>query len=270
MVSRASAKRACKRGEVQVNGTTAEPSRWVVAGDTVTLLPSQSARAEVFGLDLEVVYEDPFVAVVGKPPGFPVSGNRLRTIAHALPFNLAPSQEPDALPAPWPAHRLDAPTSGLLLVGKTAGALAALNAAFAEGRVDKSYRAIVRGRMGQGGMLDGPLDGKVARTRIMVRDTTPSVRCGWVTSVDAFPETGRTHQIRRHLADAGHPILGDKQYTADGPLLRGSGLYLSAIGVAFTHPVSGQRLQLTMPEPNKFGAFWRRTQKAWADKHPPA
>ncbi len=268
IASRAAAKRACKQGRVLVNGAPAEPSRWVHPGDRLQLVASQSARAAVFGLSLRVLFEDPWMAVVYKPPGYPVSGNRHRTIAHALPFNLAPSDRPDALPAPWPAHRLDAATSGLLVVGKTGHALAALNEAFATGQVRKTYRALVRGRLEGPVTVDRPLDLKAARTHVVPLDTCRSVRCGWITAVDASPAQGRTHQLRRHLSALGHPILGDALYTASGPLLKGSGLYLSATHVALRHPRGDlPEVALEVGQPHKFTALWRRTREAWAAKH---
>ncbi len=266
--TRAAAKRACKRGEILVDGAPAEPSRWTAPGMELALTMRRDTMAAVFELALPVVFEDDAMAVVVKPAGWPVSGNQHRTIAHALPFNLAPSPRPDALPSPWPAHRLDAPTSGLLAVGKTAAALAALNAAFAERAVDKRYRALVVGRLEAERLLDVDVGGRPACTRVVPRLVTPAVKCGWVTTVDAWPDTGRTHQIRRHLAAIGHPILGDRRYATAGPALRGSGLYLSAVGLTLPHPDGRGPVTARADEPPKFASFRRRERRRCARLRP--
>ncbi|TNF24281.1 MAG: RluA family pseudouridine synthase [Deltaproteobacteria bacterium] len=262
--SRAAAKSACKRGEVWVDGAPAEPSRLVSGGEEIALQPRSGPLPAIWDEPLEVVYEDDAIAVVVKPPGVLVSGNQHQTLVHALPANLKPSARPDALPRPQPAHRLDLATSGLVAVGKTASALAALNAAFAERRVHKRYRAVVNGRLEGAGTLSEPLDGRPCETRYAAVEHGPSVRCGWTTVVDLWPLTGRTHQLRRHLAGIGHAIAGDRLYGERRTTLRGQGLFLAAVELTLPHPDDGREITVEIPPPAKHAALLRREARRCA------
>jgi len=261
--SRAAAKAACKRGEVLVEGAPAEPSRFVAGGDTLTLCPRADDPHRVYPAVLTVLHEDDAIAVVLKPPGLPVSGNRHRTLAHALAANLAPSPRPDALPRPQPAHRLDAPTSGLVLVGKTASALAALGRAFVERRVDKRYRALVVGYLAGEGRVDAPIDGAEAQTEYLALAHTRALRTEWITELELRPLTGRTHQLRRHLAGLGHAIMGDRPYGDPRTTLRGQGLFLAATALSLAHPDDGARLSVAIEPPAKFRSLVAREARRW-------
>lgn len=256
--SRTAAKAACKRGDVLVDGAPAEPSRFVSAGQQLTLLPHSGPLPAPFPLELEVAYEDEAIAVVVKPPGLPVSGNQHRTLRHALTANLTTSPRMDALRLPEPAHRLDAATSGLVAVGKTASGLAALNAAFASRSVAKRYRAVVVGRLEGEGTVDVPLGGRPCETRYAAVQHGAAVRCEWLTVVDLWPVTGRTHQLRRHLAGLGHAVVGDRIYGARGTTLRGLGLFLAAVELMLPHPDDGRPIRVEIPPPPKHAALLRR------------
>ncbi|MEZ4241531.1 MAG: RluA family pseudouridine synthase [Myxococcota bacterium] len=262
--TRASARKACRRGEVAVNGEISEGSRWVQPGDEVCWLEPEGARVPVLPLPVEVAWEDDALAIVVKPAGLPTSGALSKTLERTLPHNLRPSPRPDALGAPRPVHRLDAQTQGLVAVAKTRGAHAALGAAFEARTVRKEYRALVVGRLEGEGLVDAALDGRAARTRWAAEEHTPAVRSGWVTTVALRPETGRTHQLRRHLAGLGHPVLGDGLYGEPGTTLVGKGLYLAAVALTFAHPDTGEPLTVRIAEPYKFGAFRAREARRWA------
>ncbi len=153
--------------------------------------------------------------------------------------------EGEALPKPVHAHRLDAPVGGLLIVAKSLPALRGLAAAFEARRVHKRYRAVVMGHPpADEGAIADPIDGKEARTRYALVNCTASADFGRLSQLDLFPETGRKHQLRVHCAQGlGTPILGDLRY---GPneTLRTRGLFLFSFGLAFDHPVTGERLEL--------------------------
>ena len=116
------------------------------------------------------------------------------------------------LKRPQELHRLDAETGGLLICAKTQAAAQALSRAFADRTLQKRYRALVRGALAGCGRVTAPLSGKACVTEWRVAAQTRSQRCDVVTTVDLWPRTGRTHQLRKHMAMIGHPILGDVAY----------------------------------------------------------
>lgn len=262
IASRKGAAKLAKRGLLLVNGQPGEPQRRLRPGDDVALLADLRPVVPILDLPLPVHYEDDWLAVVKKPAGIPVSGNYARTVERALPANLHPSPLPDALPSPRPVHRLDSPTQGLLLVAKTSRALVELGRQFADRTVGKRYRAICMGRIGDEGQIDFPLEERPASTRYRPLLHTPSLTAGWTTTLDLFPLTGRTHQLRRHLAAIGHPILGDAQYT-EGKVLRGKGLFLAALEIDFHHPWDGSECRVEIPEPAKFASLRNRDQRRY-------
>ena len=261
--TRASARKAALRGELVVAGEVSEPARWVAPGTVVQRLEPADANVPVLRRRVPVVFEDDWMAVVRKPGGLATSGNLPRTLERALPFNLKPSSAEDALARPRPAHRLDAPTAGLVAVAKTREALAKLGWAFQERAVEKRYRAVVVGRLDGAHRIEEPIDGRSARTRIEALSHTPALRGGWLTRVDVWPETGRTHQIRRHLAALGTPVLGDAQYGIDGLVLRRKGLFLFALELTLAHPRTDERATWYCDEPGKVGALFARERRRW-------
>lgn len=259
--SRSAARKAMKREEILLEGQVVETSRRIRPGQVLTLLES-TRSPRVYALDLELAYVDPHMAVVLKPPGIPVTGNAHRTLVHALPHNLRPSELPDALALPRHCHRLDRGTGGLVVIARTASALVAINRAFQERQVRKRYRALVRGRLEGEGSVDESVEGREALTRWRAVEHTPSLHVDWFTTVDAWPHTGRRHQIRRHLASLGHPIIGDALYT-EGKLFRNKGMFLWAVELWLPHPATGEELHVSTPEPYKFEAYRARERRRW-------
>jgi 23S rRNA-/tRNA-specific pseudouridylate synthase len=204
------------------------------------------------------------MAVNSKPAGIPVSGNRFKTIAQALPHNLEPSACADALRIPLPVHRLDAPTTGLLVVAKTGTAMVELGRKFADREVRKCYHAVVFGTLTLSGKIDSPVDGKPAQSICTPLRTVSSLRHKSLTLVKLEPLTGRTHQLRIHMAEAGHPIVGDAQYGSEENVLKGKGLLLAATGIALRHPVFPERkINVQKGLPHKFTALLEREERRW-------
>lgn len=246
-------KKAIKRNEILINGEIAKTSDWVEEHQKIELLQQENSAKKIFKLKLQVLFEDPFLAVINKPAGYPTSGNYFKTIENALPFNLQPSSEVDALPNPLPVHRLDNPTAGLLIIAKCRKAQLLLSRQFEAREIVKTYLALVHGTVENELLLLDELDAKPAKTvirplrEIIINNENFSL-------VEALPETGRTHQLRRHLSMANFPIVGDDLYGIQKPTLF-KGLYLASIKLGFTHPITQKPTNLSLPHPKKFQIF---------------
>jgi 23S rRNA pseudouridine1911/1915/1917 synthase len=228
-------------------------------------------------VEFTVVHEDADVLVVDKPAGLvvhPGAGNRDGTLVHGL---VARYPELAALPGlvgsepdrPGIVHRLDRGTSGLMVVARTPDAYHSLVAQLSAREVARTYRALVLGTVdGESGIVDAPIGrsvssptrmaisrkGKESRTRYRVEErfSLPAP----TTLVRASLETGRTHQIRVHLAAIGHPVAGDEPYS-QGRVLPGATItrpFLHAYALAFDHPATGERVSWTSELPADLAA----------------
>lgn len=252
--TRSSFKKAIKKGVVFVNKNVATTALFISGGETIELFQATNNHKE-FNLDLKVVFEDDFLAIIEKPAGIKVNGNSFATIDNALTKNLKPSSQKDAT-RPRPVHRLDYPTSGLLLVGKTNSCIIALNKLFESKEISKTYHAVTIGYMTLKGMISLDIDAKKALTKYVILHTLTSERFGFLNLVKLHPKTGRKHQLRKHLLANGTPILGDKEYFIENLILKGKGLYLHASGLEFTHPVTQKDLSITCNLPKKFNKIF--------------
>lgn len=191
------------------------------------------------------------MALIHKPAGILVSGNSFRTIANALPQCIQKSNLPDATTF-QPIHRLDYGTTGILLVGKTSSSIRSLNKKFEDKEIIKTYYAVAIGRMNLQGRITKKIELKESRTDYRVSESVLSEKYGILNLVKLNPQTGRRHQIRKHLSSIGNPILGDQDYGLEGLILKGKGMYLHAYSLAFIHPFRDERLYFTDPFPEKF------------------
>jgi len=261
--SRNGIKKAIKRGEFFINGVKAETGTWVKPGQIIELAEPASNVIPVYQTSLEVIFEDDYIAVINKPAGIVVSGNRFKTVENALPYNLVESSAEGALTRPGPVHRLDSPTSGLLLIAKTIQARINLGEQFETRKIRKRYRAVLRGRIEKSGRIVSDIDGRSSETDYIPVKNARSIKNDWVTLADLVPGTGRTHQLRKHMADEGFPIIGDKKYGIPDQLFRGKGLFLAAVELYFAHPNDGTPVNIKIDEPEKFKTFMDREERRW-------
>src|ERR1043166_3578828 len=260
--SRARLQRLIENEDVLVNGKVAKPSYKLREHDEieVELIAPPAAFFTPENIPLEIVYEDETLAVVNNPAGLvvhPAAGTPSGTLANALAYHF--QQLPDRGVRPGIVHRLDRDTSGLLVVAKTEAALENLSDQFRDRTVFKSYLALVHGRMASNsGKIDQPLARDPSnRTRMAVvrggRNALTLYRVRHAferfTLLDVELKTGRTHQIRVHLAWLKHPVVGDETYgggrdnTIQDPQLRArvrnlKRQFLHAEKLGFKHPVS--------------------------------
>jgi 23S rRNA pseudouridine1911/1915/1917 synthase len=254
------------RGEITVEGTRVGKSHRVRAGDTIVVAPAARPADAPVPPPVPVRYEDDDVAVVAKPADLVVhSGSGVTTgtlvdALRAMGMMLAPGDDPDR---PGIVHRLDRGTSGLLVIAKTVRALHGLRAQFDTRAVSRRYWALVEGVPETAeAVIDAPiarhpqdrtrfqtaLDGRPARSHYVVR-----AAYGQASRLEVRLETGRTHQVRVHMAALGHPVCGDRAYGASARLAGALGLdrpALHAEHLGFTHPVTGARIAVDEPLPD--------------------
>ena len=261
-------KKAIKKGLIRVNDTIATSGTMLNGGEHLSLSPAAEARPmKKLIFPLKVIYEDDHLAVVHKPAGILVSGNRFKTIANALPQNIQPSTLPDAA-TPQPVHRLDYATTGVLMIGKTNSAIRALNGMFEDKRVEKSYYAVTIGEMKKSGTISTEVEGKKSRTTYTVLESVFSKRFGHLNLVLLSPQTGRRHQLRKHLSSINNPILGDKEYGVEGLVLTGKGLYLHAHSLWFIHPFTKEALLIKDEIPQRFKKIFNFSRQENWDNRP--
>jgi len=257
VTSKKGMKKVIEKGLVKVNGTVAYTSTYINGGEVIELFESEEiSNKPIIDLDLEILFEDDYLAIVNKPAGIVVSGNKSYTLENAFPLALKISEQPDALPRPLPAHRLDYPTSGALLVGKTANTITALNKLFENKKISKTYQAICQGKLPTGLATEGEIittiKGKKAQTKYKIIQSVPSPKFGELHHIELYPSTGRRHQLRIHLSELGLPILGDQQYGKEGKVLLGKGLFLNASDLSFVHPFTNEKIKVATILPTKF------------------
>jgi 23S rRNA pseudouridine1911/1915/1917 synthase len=279
-VSRSLVAKLCERGEVRLAGSPVRASARVRAGDAldVRVPPPEPTTALPEDIPLRIVYEDQALMVVDKPAGLvvhPARGHATGTLVNAV-LHHADVDEDDDPVRPGIVHRIDKDTSGLLVVAKTSAAREGLIAQFRAHSIERAYTALTQGVPPDGATYDTlhgrhPTDrvrfttrvreGKRAVTRVFVDEVLAG---GAVARVRCELETGRTHQIRVHLAEAGFPLLGDALYgrrPADPRAARiASALGRQALHAArlgFVHPVTGAPMRFESAPPDDFAAALR-------------
>ena len=260
--SKSAIKKAFKKKQIFINGQIATSGDWLKIGDEVFYKENNFLQQKVFPLELEVLYEDEFLAVINKPAGYSVSGNFHKTIQNAISHNLSISKLTDAMPIARPVHRLDKLTAGILLIAKTRLAQINLGNQFEQQEVAKTYYALVKGSLEGNGVYDLPIEGLAALTEFKSLKIEKSLSYESVTLVELSPKTGRTHQLRIHLANANHPIIGDYVHDTEN-VLKGKGLFLSACKIAFLHPENKKLMSFEVPIPAKYDSLFQRELRRW-------
>ena len=256
ITTRKGIKKAIERGQVKINGKVGKTGTFIKGGETIELFQKNIKHKVRIDLELEVLYQDDHLAIINKPAGVVVSGNKKRTIENALSTALEPSSEKGALPFPLPVHRLDLPTTGCLLIAKTNEVSATLGKMFEEKKIIKTYYAITMGEMKKEGKIESEIKTKKAKTLYKIIESVPSEKFEVLNLVELNPSTGRRHQLRIHMSEMGNAILGDKAYGPENSILKGKGLYLHAKALSFTHPITNEAITIVAPTPKKFGKIF--------------
>ncbi|MCK5441297.1 MAG: RluA family pseudouridine synthase [Maribacter sp.] len=251
-LTKSALKKVIKKQFVMVNAIIATSAIFIHGGETITLsIPEEVSSKKKLVFPLQVIFEDEHLAAIHKPAGILVSGNRFKTIANSLAQNLNPSTLADAT-KPQPVHRLDYPTTGILLAGKTSSGIRALNGLFEDKTIQKTYYAVTIGKMDSKGKITATIDSKKAQSNYIVKESVSSKKFGQLNLVELEPKTGRRHQLRKHLSTIGNPILGDREYGIENLIVKGKGLYLHAYSLEFIHPFTNEKLHLKVGLPQKF------------------
>lgn len=284
-LSRAIVQKMIAHGQVTVNGKIAKSSARLKSGDVIAIqsLSPKEVSLVAESIHLDILHEDGDCIVLNKPPGMvvhPAAGVRSGTLVNALLYRCPKLEGIGGEKRPGIVHRLDKDTSGVMVVAKRPYSFQQLAQQFKERRVRKQYLAVVWGHMGRD---RGVIDRAIGRHRTD-RKKMSSVRSGpkvrsavtewnveasyywkaesaansWVTLLRLKPQTGRTHQIRVHLADVGHPIVGDKVYgkkrrgtVKEAPIIPGVSDFprqaLHAEKLEFVHPRTGATVEFCAP-----------------------
>ncbi len=261
-LSRSFIQKLIEDGHITLNGKPARSSLKLKEGDAVSVViaPPEPTRHQAEDIALDIIYEDADLIVINKPAGMtthPAPGNPTHTLVNAVLSHLPNLPEADNAARPGIVHRLDKDTSGLIIIAKTRSALENLSDQFKSRTVKKTYTALLKGGMTpKTGIIDAPIGrDRAHRQKMAVCETGRPARTQYTvlfyyagyTLVEARPETGRTHQIRVHLACMGHAIVGDVTYGSKSEIIGRQALHAGRL--SFNLPSTGKLVEFTAPLP---------------------
>ena len=275
-LTRSAAARLLEEGQVTCEGKPLPKNYRLRGGETVQLTLPEPEETELLAQDipLDVVYEDEDVIVINKPKGLvvhPAPGHADGTLVNALLHHCGDSLSGiGGEKRPGIVHRIDRDTSGLIIAAKNDFAHQRLSAQLADHSLARTYECIVTGNLREdSGTVDAPIgrDKRDRKKMAVVSDGRRAVthweviaRYPGFTHLRCRLETGRTHQIRVHMAYLGHPILGDTVYGARKPVPGLRGQCLHAVGLRFLHPRTGEAVELSCPLPEEFRRQLRKLE----------
>lgn len=274
--SRSYIQKLIEKGNVTVDGQTCTSKKYKVSsGQQVDLLmpPPENLSVEPENIPLDIVYEDEDVLVVNKPRGMvvhPAAGNYTGTLVNAVLYHCGERLSSiNGVIRPGIVHRIDKDTSGLLMIAKNNMAHESLSAQLAEHSITRRYTALVYHNLTEDeGTVDAPI-GRDPKNRLRMAVTSLNSkravthwkvleRFGRYTLIEARLETGRTHQIRVHMAYIHHPLVGDMVYGPKKQPLTEDGQMLHARVLGFVHPRTGEYMEFERPLPPEFEAVLQK------------
>jgi len=258
--SRSAAKKAINAGRIFLNHRRSFEADMVNNGDIIVLKKPKEKQRKIgkIAVPIEIIFEDDYLIIANKPAGIAVNGNRKKTLENIVATVVKRSNQKDALPKPVAAHRIDVPTKGLVILAKTKSTLININKAFQNNQIHKTYVAVVHGDLRGEGRIETPINGKSAITLYKNLSTVPSKIFGYLSLLQLKLITGRTHQLRIHLKETGHLIVGDKQYVDQQRTILGKGLFLCSCELSLKHPITQRLLEIKINPPNRFNRLLDR------------